>query len=171
MKPAGIRGRAAYVFDEANFDIDLIVGIKNIKTQDLAVLKDVVMKSYDANFVRDVAVGDVLIGGVNFGFGHPHFQPMTIMRHLGIRAVIAESFFPLYRTSEMANGFPQVCCPGVLELVDRWDDVEIDWEAGRILNHAKGKSLAYEKISKKDLGVIAAGGIVPYLMRELADSR
>lgn len=169
MKPSNIRGRVAYVFDEANFDIDLIVGVKNIKTQDIRLLEEVVMKGYDENFVRDVVPGDVLIGGVNFGFGHPHYQTMLIMRHLGIRAVIAESFFPLYRRSEMGAGFPQISCPGVLELVERWDDVEIDWDAGRVVNHSKGKFLAFEKMSKKDLAVIAAGGVVPYLKQELAD--
>lgn len=168
MTLPSIRGRVAFVFSEPNFDIDQIVGVKHIKTLDLEQLRKVVMADYDANFVRDVRPGDVLVGNVNFGYGHPHYPSMLIMRHLGIQAVIAESFFPLYRTSEMGIGFPQISCPGVLDFVERWDEVEIDWDRDCIVNHTRQQSRPFERFSQKNLAVIAAGGVVPYLRRELS---
>lgn len=168
MVPSNIRGRIAFVFAESNFDIDLIVGLKHVKTSDLDQLKKVVMRDYDKNFVKDVRPGDLLVGGVNFGYGHPHYPSMRIMRYLGIRAVIAESFFPLYRTSEMSIGFPQVECAGVLDFVERWDDVEIAWDTGQIVNHTRRRSLPFQLPSRKDLAVLVAGGVVPYLKRELS---
>src|SRR5690606_33657850 len=140
MNLSNIRGRAAFLFAEPNFDIDQIVGVKHIKTQNIDELMKVVMSDYDKDFVRSVRPGDLLVGGVNFGYGHPHYPPMQIIRHLGVQAIVAESFFPLYRAPESSIGFPQIPCPGVLDLVQRWDDIEIDWKASSIVNHTRQQS-------------------------------
>jgi 3-isopropylmalate/(R)-2-methylmalate dehydratase small subunit len=96
MTLGNLAGRVSFVFEEDNFDIDQIVGVKYIKVQDLEELKNVAMKSYDPQFMRQVKPGDILVGGRNFGYGHPHYPPMRFMRHVGVSAVIAESFAPLY---------------------------------------------------------------------------
>ena len=31
-------------------------------------------------------------------------------------------------------GFPQVTCPGILDVVERWDEIEVDWAAGAVRN-------------------------------------
>ena len=55
----------------------------------------------------------ILIGGRNFGYGHPHNQPMQSMRAFGVAGVVAESFAPLFARSETFNGFPLLSCPGI----------------------------------------------------------
>ena len=89
-----VKGRVAFVFEELDFDVDQIIGVKNIKLRDPAELAAVAMQSYDPQFAQVVKAGDVLVGAANFGYGHPHYPPMIGMRHLGISAVIAESFSP-----------------------------------------------------------------------------
>ena len=88
---------------------------------------------------------------------------MIAMRHLGISGVIAESFSPGYWRGEIAMGFPQVACPGILGFVQRWDEIEVDWEASRIINHTRGDSIAMEPLSVADRQMLEAGGIVGYL--------
>lgn len=56
-------GRVCWVFDEPNFDIDLIVGVTNMKIQDIEKLKEVCMSNYDKDFTNQVQEGDVIIGG------------------------------------------------------------------------------------------------------------
>lgn len=161
-----IRGRVAYIFDEPNFDIDQIVGIENIKLQDLDALTKVVMKRFDPDFVSQVRAGDILVGGHNFGYGHPHIPPMHIMRHLGIKAVVAESFAPTYWSIEIAAGFPQIPCPGILDLAQRWDELEIDFAAVCVRNLATGASAAMVPVAQRDLDVLQAGGIVSFLRQQ-----
>jgi 3-isopropylmalate/(R)-2-methylmalate dehydratase small subunit len=158
-----LRGRVAFAFTEADFDVDQIVGVKNIKLRDPAELAAVAMQSYDANFARQVRPGDLLVGAQNFGYGHPHYPPMIAMRHLGIAGVIAESFSPGYWRGEVAMGFPQVACPGILGLVQRWDEIEVDWVAQRVINHTQGGELPLEPLSEADREMLEAGGIVGYL--------
>ncbi len=158
-----LRGRVAYVFGEEDFDVDQIVGVKNIKIQDIDELAAAAMQSYDPEFRSKVRPGDLIVGAGNFGYGHPHYPPMKALRHLGIAGVIAESFSPGYWRGEISMGFPQVSCPGILKFVERWDDIEVDWANGVVRNHTKGRELAFEPLALADRHMLEAGGLVPYL--------
>lgn len=96
-----IDGRVAWIFAEDNYDIDLIVGIENIKIKDIELLKSVCMTTYDPEFAKVVKPGDVIVGGKNFGYGHPHFPSFKALRALGIAAVFAEPFSPTYEGDKM----------------------------------------------------------------------
>ena len=82
-----LNGRAAWIFTEDDYDIDLIVGIKNIKITDINDLASVTMASYDPDFAQSVNKGDLLVGGQNFGYGHPHYPAMRAMRSDGSRPI------------------------------------------------------------------------------------
>jgi 3-isopropylmalate/(R)-2-methylmalate dehydratase small subunit len=167
MTLKNLRGRVAFVFDEIDFDVDQIVGVKNIKITDVEELAKVAMESYDPDFHQHVKPGDILVGNSNFGYGHPHYPPMRAMRHLGISGVIAESFSPGYWRGEISMGFPQASCPGILKLVDRWDEIEVDWTANEVRNLTKNTSLPIEPLSVADREMLDAGGLVPYLKRPI----
>jgi len=158
-----LRGRVAFIFEERDFDVDQIIGVKNIKVQDVDELAALAMQSYDPEFQSKVRKGDVVVGADNFGYGHPHYPPMRAMRHLGIAGVIAESFSPGYWRGEISMGFPQVSCPGILGFVERWDDIEVDWTAGVVRNLTRTKEIAFEPLSRADRQMLEAGGLVPYL--------
>lgn len=158
-----LRGRAAFIFTEEDFDVDQIVGVTNIKLKDPAALAAVAMQEYDPDFAQKVRPGDLLIGGRNFGYGHPHYPPMIAMRHLGVAGVVAESFSPGYWRGEIAMGFPQAACPGVLGLVNRWDELELDYEAAELRNLTTGQSLPIEPLSDGDRLMLMQGGLIGYL--------
>lgn len=171
MALPNLQGRAAFIFDEDDFDVDQIVGVKNIKIQDIDELADLAMRSYDPDFRTSVKPGDLLIGGSNFGYGHPHYPPMRAMRHMGIAGVIAESFASVYWRGEISMGFPQVSCPGILGLVSRWDEIEVDWESCEVRNITSGRGLPFEPLSLADHDMIEEGGLMPYLKRKVAADR
>ena len=106
MSLDALRGRVAFVFEEADFDVDQIVGVENIRLTDPDALAACAMRRFDPGFAEQVRPGDVVVGAENFGYGHPHFAPMIGLRRLGIRAVIAESFATGYWREEIAEGFP-----------------------------------------------------------------
>ena len=85
-----IKGRAAWVFKETNYDIDNIVGVANITLTDIEQMKKVCMTDYDPDFAAAVQDGDVLVGGENFGYGHPHYVAFKALRALGIRTVFLQ---------------------------------------------------------------------------------
>lgn len=163
MPLENLRGRVAWIFAQDSFDIDQIVGVKNIKVREMSELVKVAMAAYEPAFAGQVRPGDILVGGINFGYGHPHYPPIEVLRHLGIAGVVAESFAPLYWSIQISDGFPQASCPGIVAAVRRWDEIEVDWSAGEVRNYTQGTMLPLDPLSAKDQAVLTAGGIVPYL--------
>ena len=163
MTLQNLKGRVAFIFEEIDFDVDQIVGVKNIKIQDVEELALVAMESYEPDFRSQIRAGDLLVGNTNFGYGHPHYPPMIAMRHIGIAGVIAESFSPGYWRGEIAMGFPQISCPGIVKTVDRWDELEVDWSTCEVRNLTKKTEIAFEPMSESDMQMLEAGGLVGYL--------
>ena len=163
MSLANLKGRVAWVFEDEDFDVDQIVGVKNIKIKDPEKLAKLCMAAEEPDFAKNVRPGDLLIGNHNFGYGHPHYPPMIGMRQLGIAGVIAESFSPGYWRGEIAMGFPQIACPGILQMANRWDEVEVDWASSTLHNLTRGTELPFEPLSDGDRQMLEAGGIVGYL--------
>ncbi|MEX0338308.1 MAG: hypothetical protein AB3N11_04630, partial [Arenibacterium sp.] len=121
------------------------------------------MAAEEPDFAAKLKPGDLLVGNHNFGYGHPHYPPMIGMRRLGIAGVIAESFSPGYWRGGIAMGFPQVACPGILQAVKRWDEIEVDWARATLRNRTQGTELPFEPLSDGDRLMLETGGIVGYL--------
>ena len=168
MALAKLRGRVAWIFDEENFDVDQIVGVKNIKITNVAELAGIAMRHYDPDFGEAVKPGDLVVGAGNFGYGHPHYPPLRALRHLGITGVIAESFAPGFWRGEISMGTPLIPCPGITAMVNRWDDIEVDWAAGIVRNLTTGQHLPFEPLAAADRAMLETGGLVQYLKHELA---
>lgn len=157
-----INGRVAWIFEEDNYDIDLIVGVEHIKTTDLEILKTACMKSYDAKFIEEIKAGDVIVGGKNFGYGHPHYPSFKALRAIGIAAVFAESFSPGFYRGETTNGFPLIECPDVINIVSRWDHVTYDWDKG-IFKNVENNVEVVCNVPQKTKQLIEHNGIINYL--------
>ena len=168
MSLSNLEGRAAWVFAEDDYDIDLIIGVKNIKLSDLGELGALAMNSYDPDFAKNVQKGDLLVGGDNFGYGHPHYPAMRAIRHLGVGGVIAESFSPGFFRGEISMGFPLISCPGIRAITQRWDRLRVDWDSSTVTNVSNGKTLPFERLSQVERGTLEAGGFIPYLKARLA---
>jgi 3-isopropylmalate/(R)-2-methylmalate dehydratase small subunit len=151
-----LRGRVAWVFGD-DFDVDEIVGVENIRTFDVEFLKAVCMAPFTDGFAATVAPGDLLVAGRNFGYGHPHDQPMLAMRALGVAGVVAESFAPLFARSETFNGFPLLACPGISGAVARGDALTVRWEEG-VVEIAGGATLRATPPARDAVELVHAGG-------------
>jgi 3-isopropylmalate/(R)-2-methylmalate dehydratase small subunit len=162
-----LRGRVAWVFDTDDYDIDLIIGVRNIKITDIHELAKLAMSDTDPSFAATVQRGDLLVGGRNFGYGHPHYPAMRAMRHLGVTGVIAESFSPGFFRGEISMGFPLVTCPGIVAHVQRGDEVEVDWSAEMVRHLGNGRSLPFQALAAAERQTLEAGGLIPYLKQRL----
>ena len=158
-----LRGRVAWIFADDDYDVDQIVGVKNIKITDIDELARLAMKDQDPDFAARVRRGDLLVGGRNFGYGHPHYPPLRAMRHLGIAGIVAESFSPGFWRGEISMAFPLVAAEGILAAVQRWDEIEVDWAAGNVVNHTRGATLRFAPLALADRQMLECGGLVGYL--------
>ncbi len=160
-----LRGRAIWLFTESNYDVDRTIGVANIASSSMEDLARLCMQEVDPDFHNHVLPGDLLVGGDNFGYGHPHYQAMIAMRAVGIAGVIAESFSPDFLKGEAAAGFPLIACPGILDAVDRFDLLEVDWPNSVVKNITKNIVLNGKKLPVHFIEMIAAGGLLPHLRK------
>ena len=158
-----IKGRVAWVFSEPNFDIDLVIGVANIKVREIETLKALCMKSYDADFAEKVSKGDLIIGGENFGYGHPHPPAFRALRAIGIAGAICDSFSPGFYRAETCEGFPLIECPGISKETNRWDEIEFDWDEETVYVTRTGKLLRCSKVPQKTKDLVSCGGMIRYI--------
>ena len=162
--PDIIDGKVAWIFGD-DFDIDLVVGVSNIKSYDPDHLRSVCMTAYDPGFVERVRQGDIIVGGRNFGYGHPHYPPMVALRNAGIAAIVAESFSPGFWRGETFNGMLLITVPGISTAVATGDAVTLDWRTAT-LRTADGAELVGTAPNARTVQVIEAGGSYELLMAE-----
>lgn len=158
-----LKGRVIWIFAEDNFDIDRIIGVANIRETNVEKLINVCMKEFEEDFTSKVKPGDWIVGGNNFGYGHPHKPPMLVLRHLGIKGVIAESFSPGFYRGQIADGVPLIQCKDILKKVKRFDEIEVDWYGNKIHNKSTDETFNFEPLPETDRKIIEVGGHIEYL--------
>ncbi|MEY1675450.1 3-isopropylmalate dehydratase [Gordonia sp. ABKF26] len=167
--PELIEGKVAWIFGD-DFDIDLVVGVSNIKSYDPDHLRSVCMSAYDPGFADRVRPGDIIVGGRNFGYGHPHYPPMVALRNAGISAIVAESFSPGFWRGETFNGMPLITIPGVSSAVSVDEPVVLDWRAATLRTSA-GEELVGTPPNPRTIQIIEAGGSYQLLLAEHSPAR
>lgn len=128
------------------------------------------MESLDPEFASKAKPGDFIVAGTNFGCGSSTPAHYSICA-LGISAVVAESFGPLFFSNCVGGALWPIICPGVLGLVEAGDPVEIDTATFVVRNARTGKTLQGTPLPEIYRGMIEAGGEKPYLKARLAAER
>jgi 3-isopropylmalate/(R)-2-methylmalate dehydratase small subunit len=114
--------------------------------------------------------GDFIVAGTNFGCGSSTPAHYSIAA-LGIPAVIAESFGALFFSNCAGGGLWPIVCPGVLDLADAGDTLEVDITRFVVRNVGSGKTLQAQPLPEIYRAMIEAGGEKPYLKARLAKER
>jgi len=118
------------------------------------------------DFAAGVRPGDVLVAGRNFGIGSSREQAASVLRHLGVAAVIAPSYSGLYWRNALNVGLLVLTCARAGE-IGEGEAVDFDARAGWV-QRAHGERLPCEPVPGFLLDMVEAGGLLPSLRRRLA---
>jgi homoaconitate hydratase len=115
--PRSVKGRLIFLPHD-NLNTDGIYGKDYTYREDMTpeMMAKVVMENYDPTFAQRTQIGDVVVGGFNFGTGSSREQAVTALKCAGIPLVIAGSFSQTYLRNAFNNGF---LCIETPELVNR----------------------------------------------------
>ncbi|MFC1980869.1 3-isopropylmalate dehydratase [Chloroflexota bacterium] len=156
---------------EDNFNADLIVGSRNITVSDPEILGKACLTELDPEFPNKVKPGDIMIAGRNFGYGHPHYQGIIALKKVGISALIAESFYPLWYRIAVFYAFPVLICQGISQAASIGEELEVDPKTGFIKNLTRSTELQGEGIPDFLLDIIEAGGFMKYIKAKLETAK
>ena len=119
--------------------------------------------------------GVVVVGGRNFGMGSSREQAVVALKGAGVKAVVAESFARIFYRNCINQGLPAVRAPGISEVVEEGDEVEVDLEEGVVRVYSPDGSLKKEikvaKLPPSLLEILESGGLVPYLKRKMVSQQ
>jgi 3-isopropylmalate/(R)-2-methylmalate dehydratase small subunit len=119
-------------------------------------------------FVSQVRPGDVVVGGRNFGVGSSREQAPQALKHLGVAAVVAESYAGLFYRNALNLGLPVVVCADVARINDG-DAIHVDPEKGIITLADTPTRLECEPIPPFLMAMLRDGGLLPHLERRMKE--
>jgi 3-isopropylmalate/(R)-2-methylmalate dehydratase small subunit len=122
-----------------------------------------VLESVNPSFASQVAQGDIVVAGRNFGCGSSRETAPENLKALGVACVVAESFSRIFMRNSVALGLPVVVCPGVHDAFADGDAIQIDLEHGAIVNTDSGEALQGDSLPVEMRDILSAGGILAVL--------
>jgi 3-isopropylmalate/(R)-2-methylmalate dehydratase small subunit len=112
-----------------------------------------------------VQPGDIVVAGRNFGVGSSRPVP-TLMRILGVQALLADEFNSLFHRNCINLGLPALTVSGVRAAFADGDIARVDLAAGRVENTRTGEVLTTPGLPPMLLSILDAGGILARLTQE-----
>lgn len=146
-----------------NIDTDRIIPGKYTKTLDLSQLAEHVLEDLDPNFHHRVKLGDIVIGGENFGCGSSREQAPLALQAAGVSAVAARSFARIFFRNAINIGLP------VIEIKNHTiqfnEEIEIDFKNGMVYNLISKETYTGTQMPDIMVKILNEGGLVNYLKK------
>ncbi len=119
-------------------------------------------------FPRDVAAGDIVVAGGNFGCGSSRQTAVQALQYCGVAAVLAESVARIFRRNSIALALPTFVVPGISAAVEDGDRLEIDYPGRVVRNLRSGRELAIPALPASVEQIYQHGGIAQVIGQRLA---
>lgn len=154
----------------ANVDTDAIVPARHLNVWEPHDLAPHCMEDIDADFVKRVQPGDMIVATTNFGCGSSREHAPIAIKAAGISCVIAQSFARIFFRNAINIGLPLLECAEADE-IDSGDELEVELETGEVRDVTKGVVLRAEPYPDFMMGLIAAGGLIEYTKSRMEAGR
>ncbi len=113
-------------------------------------------------WVDQVAPGDAVIGGFNFGMGSSRPAARSL-RLCGVGFLLAETINGLFFRNSVNYGLLACECPGVAAAFAEGDVAELSIADWRVRNARTGAMLAVTPVPSQLLAIMQGGGIYPLM--------
>ena len=146
-----------------NVDTDVIIPARYLNSSDPKELAQHCMEDIDADFVKKVSTGDLIVATKNFGCGSSREHAPLAIKAAGVSCVIAETFARIFYRNAINIGLPIIECPEAAKDIADGDEVEVDFDSGRITNKTKGTTYQGQAFPPFMQKIIDCGGLVNYI--------
>lgn len=150
-----------------NVDTDVIIPARYLNSSDPKELATHCMEDIDKEFVNKVKKGDIIVAEKNFGCGSSREHAPLCLKTAGVSCIIAETFARIFFRNAINIGLPIIECKEAAEEIEAGDEVEIDFNSGKIYDRTKGTEYQGQPFPEFMQKIIAAGGLVNYTNQKL----
>mgnify|MGYP000385228667 CR=1 FL=1 len=149
------------------WDTDVIIPARYLNSFDPQELASHAMADIDPEFVGKVQPGDMIVARKNFGCGSSREHAPLCLKTAGVSCIIAETFARIFFRNAINIGLPIIECKEAAEEIEAGDEVEIDFNSGKIYDRTKGTEYQGQPFPEFMQKIIAAGGLVNYTNQKL----
>jgi len=153
-----------------NVDTDVIVPARYLTTSNPAELAAHCMEDIDPDFASQVAQGDIIVAGENFGCGSSREHAPIAIKASGVSCVIAASFARIFYRNAINIGLPILECPQAAKETQHGDMLSVDFESGEIRNLTRGIQYRATPFPPFVREIMAVGGLIPYIRQKLRNA-
>ncbi len=146
-----------------NVDTDVIIPARYLNVPDPQELARHCMEDIDIDFAKKVQKGDIIVADKNFGCGSSREHAPIAIKASGISCVIAETFARIFYRNAINIGLPIIECPEAAKGIDAGDEVEIDFDSGKIYNKTKEMEFQGQAFPEFMQKIIKAEGLINYI--------
>lgn len=156
-----VKGRVFKYGD--NVDTDVIIPARYLNTSDAKELAAHCMEDIDADFVKNVKDGDIIVANKNFGCGSSREHAPIAIKAAGVSCVIASTFARIFYRNAINIGLPIIECEEAVKAIDAGDRLEVDFSTGEIKNLTKNESYQGEPFPEFMQKIIDNDGLIGYI--------
>lgn len=147
----------------SNVDTDVIIPARYLNVPDPAELAKHCMEDIDKEFVNKVSEGDIIVADKNFGCGSSREHAPIAIKAAGVSCVIAETFARIFYRNAINIGLPIIECPEASKAIEEGDQIEVDFDSGRIYNKTKNEEYQGQAFPEFMQKIISNGGLINYI--------
>lgn len=147
-----------------DLDTDQIIASQYLLLPTIEDMKAHTFESLDPNFSEKVRPGDFVVGGENFGCGSSREQAPSVLKALGVQAVIAKSFARIFYRNAINIGLPVIVCKELYEDVENGDWMDLSLSQGLVT--CGGKTYSCTKLPEYMQNILNNGGLIAFLNKE-----
>lgn len=146
-------------------DTDQIIASQYLLFPTIDEMKKYTFESLDPDFSKKVQPGDYVVACENFGCGSSREQAPSVLKALGVKAVIAKSFARIFYRNAINIGLPVIVCKDLYDHVADQDEMELCLEEGMI--RANGQEFTCTKLPAQMQKILDQGGLIASLNGEV----
>ncbi|MBU8921470.1 MAG: 3-isopropylmalate dehydratase small subunit [Bacteroidales bacterium] len=150
--------------DDINTDM-LFPGKYTYSCSTAEEIKPHLLEDLDTEFAGNVAEGDMLFAGKNFGCGSSREQPVLGLKAVGIKAIVAKSYARIFYRAAINQGLLLIECPEAVDAFEPGSEVSMEMEKGQIT--IGEKAFTFPKLPPEILEIRDAGGLLAYTRNKL----
>lgn len=147
----------------SNVDTDVIIPARYLNIPDASELAKHCMEDIDKEFVNKVTDGDIIVADKNFGCGSSREHAPIAIKAAGVSCVIAETFARIFYRNAINIGLPIIECPEAAKGIEDGDQVEVDFDSGKIYNKTKGTEFQGQAFPEFMQNIISNGGLINHI--------
>ena len=145
-----------------DIDTDIIIPTEYLALPTVDDMKKYAFSPLRPELAGQIQEGDIIVAGKNFGCGSSREQAPEIVKHLGIRCVIAKSFARIFFRNSINNGLLLIENPDLYDHITEGDEIEV------IMNEkitAGGKDYPIQPLPDNLMDILNAGGLVKAMQK------